>query len=174
MNLRQHLRLMAGYHLWATQRLLAEVDRVDDPDYRADRGLFFGSIHGTLNHLLVVERLWRGRLEGAASTVRSLDEELLADRGALRDALLADTGHWRGHVDAMRDDEIAGDLAYRNLQGEAFDIPRASCVLHIVNHAVHHRGQISAALTGLGANAPVMDLPYYLLELPRAALHGRA
>lgn len=170
MDLRQHLRLMAGYHPWAMQRLHAEVDRLDEADYRADHGLFFGSVHGTLNHLLVVERVWRSRLEGVPSGVTSLDQQLLADRSELREALLADAGHWSGYVDTLTDADIGGVLAYRNLKGEPFEIPRATCVLHIVNHAVHHRGQISAALTRLGLDAPVMDLPYYLLELPRDAL----
>lgn len=169
MDLHRHLRLMAGYHLWAYRRLYAEVDKLAEADYFADTGLFFRGIHGTLNHLLVVEHLWRERLDDAPRTIHSLDQVLHADRDALRTALLDYAGRWQGHVDALDAAGLAADLAYRNLQGDAFTLPRASAIAHVFNHATHHRGQISAALTRLGAQAPVMDLPYYLLELPREA-----
>jgi uncharacterized damage-inducible protein DinB len=53
---------------------------------------------------------------------------------------------------------------YRSLAGKAFELPFASLVLHVPNHGTHNRGQISAALTQFGVDAPVMDLPYFLLD----------
>ncbi len=67
---------------------------------------------------------------------------------------------------------VAGDLNYRNLQNTPYTLPFASLVLHVFNHATHHRGQASIALVQLGRAAPVMDLPYFLLELPADKLHA--
>lgn len=173
MDLHQHLRLMARYHAWAFDRLYDEVDTLDEESYRRDVGLFFRSVHGTLNHLLLVEHLWQARLRGTVFPVSGLDQELEPDRAQLKTRLLAFAAGWRPFVDALTPAQIAGDLEYRNTAGQPFTLPYASLVLHVFNHATHHRGQISTALTQHGAKAPVMDLPYFLLkEVPRAALHG--
>jgi len=155
---------MAGYHGWAYQRLFAAVDRMAETDYRHDFGLFFRSVHGTLTHLLVVEHLWFGRLEQAPAAVSRLDQELEHDRATLRESLLGFAARWPDFVEATDDTLLGADLAYRNLQGIELNLPRAPLLLHVFNHATHHRGQISAVLTRLGFPAPEMDLPYYLLE----------
>src|SRR5690606_17438558 len=64
MNGRKYFPILARYHRWAYGRLYERIDELGDADYHADRGLFFRSIHGSLNHLLLVDRLWLQRLEG--------------------------------------------------------------------------------------------------------------
>lgn len=172
MDLHQHLRLMAGYHAWALDRLYAQVDALDDADYFRDSRQFFGSVHGTLNHLLLVEHLWQSRLQHSVFPATGLDQELESGRDRLKQRLVAFARGWRPFVDALDAATIAGDLNYRNLQGTAFTLPFASLVLHVFNHATHHRGQVSIALLQLGREAPVMDLPYFLNELPAQALHA--
>ena len=172
MDLHQHLRLMADYHHWATQRLLERVGLLPEADYRRDTAQFFKSVHGTLNHLLLVEHLWQARLAGGIYPASGLDMELETDRDALRSRLLAFARGWRAFVDALSPQEVAGDLAYRSMKGESFVMPYASLVLHVFNHATHHRGQISTILTQLDVETPVMDLPYFLAELPRERLHA--
>jgi uncharacterized damage-inducible protein DinB len=172
MDLHQHLRLMADYHAWALDRLYAEVDALSDADYFRDSGQFFGSVHGTLNHLLLVEHLWQARMQQTVYPVAGLDQQLEPDRAALKQRLQAFAQGWRPFVDALDAATVAGDLNYRNLQNTPYTLPFASLVLHVFNHATHHRGQASIALVQLGRTAPVMDLPYFLLELPADKLHA--
>ena len=172
MDLHQHLRLMADYHHWALARLYAVVDTLPDTDYRRDSGQYFKSAHGTLNHLLVVEHLWQARLAGRVFAVDGLDAELEPSRMALRTRLMDFARGWRSFVDALTPEQVAGDLAYRTMKSDDYVMPYASLVLHVFNHATHHRGQISTVLTQMGAEAPVMDLPYFLAELPRERLHA--
>jgi uncharacterized damage-inducible protein DinB len=172
MDLHQHLRLMADYHHWALSRLYECIDPLSDADYRRATGQYFKSVHGTLNHLLVVEHLWQARMADTAFTVSGLDAELETDRAGLRLRLLDFARGWRGFVDALSAEQVAGDLAYRSLKGDAYVMPYASLILHVFNHATHHRGQISTVLTQLGVETPVMDLPYFLIELPRERLHA--
>jgi uncharacterized damage-inducible protein DinB len=172
MDLHQHLRLMADYHAWALQRLYAEVDALDEADYRRNCGQFFGSIHGTLNHLLLVELLWQARLEHTVYPASGLDQEIETGRAELKQRLLDFARGWRSFVDALAPATIAGDLSYRSLQGQDYRLPFATLVLHVFNHATHHRGQVSIGLLQLGRSAPVMDLPFFLNELPPQALHA--
>jgi uncharacterized damage-inducible protein DinB len=172
MDLRQHFRLMSGWHVWAFEQLYAVVDLVDEAKYRQDMGLFFKSVHGTLNHMLLVEHVWRGRLIGELFSAKSLADEIEPDRTRLRDRLLAHAALWRTAVDAMSDEDFAGDLSYRSLKGDPYTLPRASVIHTLFTHGAHHRGQITTALTQWGHEAPVMDFPYFLAGLPKNKLHS--
>src|SRR6185437_16921580 len=79
-------RVFAGYNAWCNERLYEVAAQVADADYRADRGVFFRSLHGTLNHLLVGDRIWMRRFTGAGELPPSLDAILYDDFEALRAA----------------------------------------------------------------------------------------
>jgi uncharacterized damage-inducible protein DinB/GNAT superfamily N-acetyltransferase len=166
--LRQHLQVQARYHRWATQRLGAAVDALSDADYRRDAGLYFGSVHGTLNHLLVTdEQLWRPRFADGASPQVALDTVLETDRAELSRRLLAAAAAWLPLLDHWPEARLNGMLAYRRLGGEAVTLPFAATLTHVFNHATHHRGQLSAALTAFGQPAPVLDMIVMLQEESR-------
>lgn len=160
--MRTAMLTLAGYHAWATEVLFETVDRLDDARYRADVRLFFRSVHGTLNHLLVADHVWYGRCVDAPFAVGGLDSELEAERSKLARALRAATARWSTWLDTLDDARLAGTLVYRNMSGAAFEQPLTSVLLHVFNHATHHRGQVSAALTQAGLAAPEMDLVWYL------------
>ncbi|MEE8502198.1 MAG: DinB family protein, partial [Kiloniellales bacterium] len=85
--LQDHFRMMGRFNAWANRRVYDAVAALGDDDYRKTRpAAFFGSIHGTLNHLLVVDHLWFGRIEGTDSGVTSLDQILQDDLAGLRAA----------------------------------------------------------------------------------------
>lgn len=170
MNLREHARLMARYHGWAFGKVLDEVARLSDEEYRRDRGLFFSHIHGTLNHLLLVDLIWHGRLVGQVAAFNTLRDEIEADRQRLAERLLARDRVWLEYLDGLSDADLAGIASYRMLDGTPRRLPRASCILHVFNHGTHHRGQISTALSQAGGRAPEMDLPYFLYTLSEAEL----
>lgn len=165
MDLRAHCRLMARHHGWAFERLYAGVDLVSDADYRAGAGLFFGSIHATLNHLLLADRVWHGRLTGAPFAFASLRDTVEDDRSRLREQLCARDRTWTGYLDSIDDATLAGLAHYRKGDGAQAALPCASILLHVFQHGAHHRGQVSAVLTRLGLPAPEMDLPYLLFTL---------
>lgn len=162
--MKSHLLTLARYHQWATGRLLDAVGTLDDAAYRADAGLFFGSVHGTLNHLIVAEDIWHARLEGAAPAVQTLDTEIERDRALLATALSASAARWEPWIAARDEAALGADFAYRNLAGKPLEGPICGTLLHVFNHGTHHRGQVSAALTARNVAAPVMDLIYYLRE----------
>lgn len=162
--LRDHLATLARYDAWATDRLLQALDAVNDNDYRRPMGLFFGSIHGTLNHLLVAgEGLWFPRFALGVSPVMALNAELEPDRARLAQRLRAAAAAWRDWVPQCTDAALAGRLAYRRSDGSAMDLPYAATLAHVFNHGTHHRGQVTAALTALGRPAPEIDLVWMLV-----------
>lgn len=160
-----HFKGQARYHVWATHRLLEAVSCVSAEDYLRDVGLFFKSIHGTLNHLLVAEHLlWYARFAKGASPVLALDAEIEPDRERLAQALKGGSANWTQLIDTWPAERFDGHLDYQTSKGVPQSLPFAATLAHVFNHATHHRGQITAALTPLGYACPELDMVYFLQE----------
>lgn len=166
--LKAALLRMAYYELWATRRLLKAVDVLSEAQYHQDTGLFFKSVHGTLNHLLVGQLLlWQPRFAEGTSPVMALNAEAEPERARLCQRLLDGAAHWPAVVAALDDARLSsGTLDYRTSKGEPASVPMAACLQHVFNHGTHHRGQITAALTALGQSGPELDLMHMLREWP--------
>jgi uncharacterized damage-inducible protein DinB len=159
MNTMEHFSVLARYNVWATQRLLNAVKALDDVAYRKDTGLFFKSIHGTLNHLLVGEHLiWYPRFAKGTSPKLALDMEAEPIRERLAQALKGGAANWQPLIESWPAERFEGKLSYTTTRGEAVSLPFAATLAHVFNHGTHHRGQITAALTALGQPCPELDL----------------
>ena len=158
-----HFTTLARYNVWATTRLLEAVDALPEDDYRRDAGLFFRSIHGTLAHLLVGEHhLWFRRFAEGISPVVALNADLVPERQALAAQLLAGARRWEPLIAGAPQARFDGLLSYTTMRGQPVELPFAAALAHVFNHATHHRGQITAALTALGQPCPELDLVYFL------------
>ena len=169
MNPHTHFSILARYNGWAMQRLLQAIEPVVEADYRRDLGLFFKSIHGTLNHLLVGEHLlWYPRFARGASpkagSALTLDMEAEPDRARLAQALQGGATNWLPLLEAWPAERFDGTLTYTTTRGTTVTLPFAGALTHVFNHGTHHRGQISAALTQLGQPAPELDLAYFFQQ----------
>jgi uncharacterized damage-inducible protein DinB len=160
----RHFNSQARDHVWATHRLLEAVSRVPAEDYQRDVGLFFKSIHGTLNHMLVAEHLlWYARFSKGASPVLALDTEIEPHRERLAQAIKGGSANWSQLIASWPAERFDGQLDYRTSQGAPLSLPFAATLAHVFNHATHHRGQITAALTAMGQPCPELDMVYFLL-----------
>lgn len=161
----QHFATLARYNAWATRRLLDAMEPLSDDDYRRDVGLFFKSIHGTLNHLLVGEHmLWYPRFAKGISPKLALDMEAEPVRERLAQALRGGSANWLTLIESWPTEKFEGMLSYVTTKGELANLPFAATLTHVFNHGTHHRGQISAALTALKQPCPILDLVYMLQE----------
>lgn len=160
---RDQLALMARHHGWATKRLLESIEPLSEQAYRAPCGLFFQSVHGTLNHLLLTDgEIWHPRFAAAQTGSFALDAEIESDRAKLSSRLIAATARWRVLVDGLSDAALADDLRFTMTTGQARTLPMPAALLHVFNHATHHRGQITAAISMLGFECQPLDLPHLI------------
>lgn len=158
-----HFTLLARYNVWATARLLSAVQALPEDGYRRDVGLFFHSIHGTLNHLLVGEHLlWFVRFSEGISPKVALDAEVEPDRARLDTRLREGAARWAPLIASLSPERWNSTLDYTTMRGTAASLPFAATLAHVFNHGTHHRGQITAALTALGQPSPELDLVYFL------------
>jgi len=160
--MKDHYTTFAGYNAWANRRLYEAASLLSDSEYRADKGAFFKSMHGTLNHLLATDRIWMKRFTGEGEAPDRLDailHERLADLRAARQAEDRRIVTW---IDSLDEARLDGVIRYRRVSTpDEFVQPLMPALDHWFNHQTHHRGQAHAILTTLGKAAPELDLLYY-------------
>jgi uncharacterized damage-inducible protein DinB len=165
------VRALGRYNRWMNDKLYALAESVGDEARKRDLGAFFKSIHGTLNHLLVADRIWLGRFRGVVLTdgsigpggIQSLDQELYADFEELRrERLLTDEelSEWIGGLD---DERLAANVVFIR-RGQRQECPLWWTVAHVFNHQTHHRGQVTTLFSQLGIDPGVTDLYAMLRE----------
>ena len=111
----EHYRMFAHYNAWANDRLYGAVARLSGEQYRADRGAFFKSVHGTLNHLLVTDRIWMHRFTGEGDAPNRLDAILFEAFDELRVARAAEDRRILRFVAGLDDRRIEGTIKYRRV-----------------------------------------------------------
>ncbi len=161
----RYVQTLAAYNAEMNRRIYAAAGKMTDAERKEDRRLFWGSLHGTLNHMLWGDRMWMSRFAGWPKPEQRIKQsgQLHDDFAELAAARIeADTAisAWAAGIGQPWLDE---DLVWRSgaMQREM----RMSCallVIHMFNHQTHHRGQAHAALTWFGHDPGATDLPFVL------------
>jgi uncharacterized damage-inducible protein DinB len=160
--MKPYVVMFGRYNAWANRRLYDAAGALPDADFRADRGAFFKSMHGTLNHLLVTDRIWMQRFTGEGEAPNRLDAILFDTFASLREAREAEDRRIVAYVEALDESKLSGVIKYRRISTqEEFIQPLWPALAHWFNHQTHHRGQAHAILTSLAGRAPELDLLYF-------------
>jgi uncharacterized damage-inducible protein DinB len=163
--MQEHLRRMARYNAWANRRLYAACEQLSEDEYLEPRPAFFGSIHGTLNHLLIGDWIWLARIEGRPNPSVRLDGRPYAGLAELTEARAAEDARMIDLVDGYAEADLRETVRYRLITepGEVAT-PRHLCWLNLFNHQTHHRGQAHDQLSQTAVAPPPLDLIFYLRE----------
>lgn len=159
--------MFARYNRWANARIYAAAAGLDPEHLAADRGAYFRSVLGTLNHLLVVDRLWMARMEGYSPGPTQLDQILHADLFTLTQARLAEDARILAFVESLDAKNPAAPLHYKTTAGVAKSQPLAEVLWHFFNHQTHHRGQAHDLICQFAGRdaTPSLDLLLYQREV---------
>lgn len=159
--MKRHFMMFAAYNQWANNRLYDAADKLTDEEFGRDTGAFFGSMMGTLNHLLVTDRIWMKRFTGQGDAPASLDFIIQRALPALRMAREAEDRRIVEWVEGLSDKDIAGRFSYVTTDMRTISQRLAPALDHLFNHQTHHRGQAHMILTTLGYASVTMDLMYF-------------
>jgi uncharacterized damage-inducible protein DinB len=163
----ERYHMLAGYNAWANERLYDAASMLPDKEYRADRGAFFGSLHGTLNHILIGDRIWMRRFTGSGEAPDRLDAILYNDLEKLREARRAEDLRISRYCNGINTQTLEGDFSYRTITKPSTVTQKLAPALdHFFNHQTHHRGQAHCLLTAIGGReaAPSLDLILFQRE----------
>ena len=166
-----HFRRLARYNSWANSRLYAATLALPDEACHRQVGVFFKSLHGVLNHLMVADRIWLKRLTGQGEHPSRLDAVLYEDRAELTRARIAEDARLIDVIDGYDEHALAGRLSYATTSGAPQEQVLSDILAHLFNHQTHHRGQAHACLSILtGAEPPSLDLLMMLRGVPASDL----
>lgn len=176
--MRNSFVLMASYNTWMNAKVYEAASELSADELRADKGAFFGSVLGTLNHLLVADRIWLQRFAAHSpedevfSAVRllqrpqALDEILFADFAAMSEHRAMLDGVIERWVNGLTDSSLSETFCYTTMKGGRFCKRLSGVMLHFFNHQTHHRGQATTLLSQFGKDVGVTDL---LVRVPDEA-----
>lgn len=168
--MRDLFALMAKYNTWMNAKVYTSASELSHEELRADRGAFFGSVLGTLNHIAVADRIWLQRFAeldppgGALSEMRllpkpqSLNEMLFSDLDELSQHRMMLDGVIERWVEDLKDSDLSQVLSYTTSAGARIRKRVSGLVLHFFNHQTHHRGQVTTLLSQNGRDVGVTDL----------------
>jgi len=186
MSLKHHFELFATYNQWMNSKIYEAAGQPSETELAKDRGAFFGSILGTLNHILVGDTVWLKRFATHPSCAGSLQEVTnLPNPTSLSQIVFDDIGSLSEHrawldrqiiswIAELTEGDLGFVLSYHNTKGIPANKRYSSLVLHFFNHQTHHRGQVSALLSQAGADVGVTDLLALIPEDPSLATVHRA
>jgi len=160
---------MAPYNAWMNTKIYDTAERLTAEELARDRNAFFGSILGTLNHLVASDLIWFGRLAGhppfagridltglpRPTSVRFIVSEELSQLRPIRERIDRLTV---GFIDSLTEADVSGVLDYRRTDGTPYRKLLSSVLSHIFNHQTHHRGQVTTLFTQAGVDVGVTDL----------------
>jgi len=175
--MKDHFHLLATYNQWMNEKLYEAAARLTPAELAEDRGAFFGSVLGTLNHVVVADRIWLKRFatlppfEAPLRPVAELPDPAALDEipferfEALRDHRQWLDGQILDWIDGLSEANLALTLRYHNMKGVASARRVSHVLLHFFNHQTHHRGQATTLLSQVGEDVGVTDLLMLIPEV---------
>ncbi len=169
-----YFKQLAAYNAWANRRIYAAALHMPDTLYRRQTGVFFQSLHGTLNHLLLTDRLWLKRLTGDGEHPDRLNAIVHDDLRDLTRARLAEDDRIQRVIDGYSDEDVGLAVTYHTTSGQPQRQPLFEILLHLFNHQTHHRGQAHACCSILnGTEPPSLDLLAFQRGVPAPDLSSQ-
>jgi uncharacterized damage-inducible protein DinB len=156
---RRHLR----YSAWASRRVLDAVNALPEEQRGRDMGSSHGGLLGTLNHILLGDRIWIARILG--TTIEPSGEPIEVEWPAVQK-------RWDDWARSVTDDDLARRIDFKDFRGGARQSAASEIVMHVVNHATLHRGQVMSMLRQLGIAPPQTDLITFYREEQGAEAHA--
>jgi len=159
-----YFAILAQHSAWANRRLYQACESLSTADYLRERASTFGSLHGTLNHILVVERIWIARIEGRTPPPLEENQILYPDLIGLRVACLAEDERLRHLIGGLSETTLDQSLNYRNRRGDRYETPLRFVLAHLFDHQTRCRGEAVALLSQARIQPPCLELLVFVRE----------
>ena len=172
-----NFQLLSQYNRWMNERIFSACTELAEVELKRDRGAYFGSVFGTLNHIMIGDIVWLKRFAlsphgfpslasiNAMPIPESLDAILHSSLESLSAARQSMDAEIIGFCDEVSSEQLSEPLSYKNFAGQSYTDPLGILVQHLFNHQTHHRGQITTLLSQAGIDVGATDLMVCVREL---------
>ena len=152
-------QMFAAYNHWANGVVYGAAAALTPEEFSADKGAFFGSLMGTLNHLVCADRIWMRRFTGRGDAPSALNVIVHTELGTLKQTRDAEDSRIIDWIDSVDDATLAGNFTYVPITTpQPVTQKLGSALFHFFNHQTHHRGQCHMILTALGKPSVTLDM----------------
>ena len=156
-----NFQLLANFNKWTNEKIITSCKKLTEAEYKKDRRAFFSSIHGTLNHLLIVDRAYISRIEGKDHGLKSLDQILYENLFQLEKARIKEDKRLVDLVNNLSAESMHKEITYKGFEiSSTYTINMM--LVTLFNHQTHHRGQIHNMLSQAGIKPPRIDIPDFI------------
>ena len=160
--MKEQFEMFAAYNRWANGVVYAAARELDTEELNRNQGAFFGSLIGTLNHILTADRIWMKRFTGSGDAPNALNTVLHPELDALETARRAEDERIVAWISGVAEETLAANFSYSPISNpQAVTQRLGSAVWHFFNHQTHHRGQCHMILTALGKPSLTLDLVWF-------------
>ncbi len=160
--------LIYDYNYWANRKILAAASKVNPSLFAAPSTFPFGSLRGTLVHILDTEYGWRTLLERAGQTERweavELSESDFPTLASIEKRWQDEEASMRAYVSGLTDDALDDVVRYQADGGSLRERPLWHCLYHVVNHGTQHRSEAAAMLSDYAQSPGDMDFTVFMNE----------
>jgi len=158
-------RTLARYNAWANTLIFDAVAALPEGEATKPRTTLFKNIVHTLNHNLVIDRIFQAHLEGREHgyAARNTPEPLPFEE--LRRAQESVDGWYIGWSDRMTEAALGETINFTFVGGGEGAMTRNEILLHLVNHTSYHRGFVADMFYEVPARPPTTDLPVFLRDV---------
>jgi uncharacterized damage-inducible protein DinB len=157
------LRLHLDYSAWASNRMLEAAGKLTEEELNRDFKTSDKCVVSTLAHAFAADRIWLQRIHGNVQNTFIDDNDRRL--GTLKTEWPALQQRWKDWAGPLSDQDVVKKISYKDLKGNPYESPLWQILLHVVNHATHHRGQVSGFLRAMGHTPPALDLIAYYRTL---------
>lgn len=173
MSLKHQILSLSKYNSWANSKIIDYLAVLSEEEIKANRNMYFRSLNGTLQHMILADELWWSRITGNASKygefshlwgLKSKDERTQWENQISYKDLFSElnrvSARWPIFINGLDDMCIEESFTYHDTRGQGTKIGITQSLLHIFNHGTHHRGQISTILNLLDKDCDMLDYTY--------------
>jgi len=154
------------YNYWSTKRILAASAKVSAEQWVASAPHSYGSLRGTLSHIMESERSWLKLCQHNILDFSDGDEASFSSFDVLEQRWAQEEMAMRDYLARLGDDDLIGLVRYTLDSGQKRERVLWHCLLHVVNHGTQHRSEAAAILTGYGQSPGSIDFTMFLNERP--------
>ncbi|MGB3509906.1 MAG: DinB family protein [Microcoleaceae cyanobacterium] len=159
MNTTDYFQRLSQYNQWMNEKNYQICASIPDAMRREDKGAFFNSIHGTLNHILLADKLWLSRFQNYTFEFESLRQELITEFDLLWEERQKTDQEIHNYINSLTAEKLVESLTFTSRsQKRECTFPLWHLLLHFFNHQTHHRGQLTTLISQCSKDFGVTDL----------------
>lgn len=143
MNNKEYLLNLLNYNSWANDEFFKVIIRLSSEEINKQRKSFMNSIRNSLNHLLVIDKVWLTNMKKEKHTFDNLQTILYENMEQLWKEKKKEEQLIKNYVENLSDKEFEEIVECELIGGNKVLISRSMIITHLVMHGGYHRGIIA-------------------------------